>query len=91
MSIISTIVKSQFGERLYAKNIVFRLCLLGCDTLYERGLNAASPGGRICISSVGDSPDHEKLLGLFKGKECPAWTRTNAYYFDWHLTRRFQG
>ncbi len=78
-------------ERLDAANVVFGICLLGCDALYERGLIAVDSGGRIRISLAPESRAVRKLLVPYRGRKCTAWKRTNAHYFDWHLTRRFQG
>jgi len=43
------------SERFDVKNIVFGLCLLGCDALYERGLVSVGEVGRIIISAAQSS------------------------------------
>jgi len=78
-------------ERLDVENIVFSVCLLGCDALYERGIVAVSEKGRI-LSGTGQScPALNSVLRRFRGRRCDAWNKTRAAYFRWHLTRRFQG
>ena len=78
------------AERLDARNVVFSLCLLGCDALYERGLVTVAPAGRIRINSVGQSRVVQRVLLQYRSRKCTAWKETNAQYFDWHLKRRFQ-
>jgi hypothetical protein len=79
------------AERRDADNIVFCLCLLGCDALYERGLVAVAEGGRIVISSDQHTAALTAALSRFRGRKCAAWNPVRARYFNWHLTRRFQG
>ena len=78
-------------ERLDADNVVFSLCLLGCDALYERGLAAVRPGGSICFSNAYGHPDLKRAWKYFQKPKCKAWTEARATYFDWHLRNRFQG
>jgi hypothetical protein len=78
-------------ERLDAEHVVFSLCLLGCDALYERGLIGVRPGGEICLSEAHDSSILKRFLRAYSGRKCPAWKEATAEYFDWHLMRRFQG
>lgn len=78
-------------ERLDATNIVFGICVLGCDALYECGLIAVSDGGQICIAPTIESLTLEKVLGRYARRKCSAWSETTAEYFGWHLARRFQG
>lgn len=77
-------------ERLDAKNIVFPVCLLGCDALYERGLVSISETGRILTTSQPGSPILKKVLLQFKGQKCSTWSESNSEYFAWHLRERFQ-
>jgi hypothetical protein len=78
-------------ERLDAENVVFSLCLLGCDALYERGLVGVRRGGEICLSEAHDSSILKSFLHAYSRRKCSAWKETTAEYFDWHLMRRFQG
>jgi hypothetical protein len=78
-------------ERLDVENIVFSMCLLGCDALYERGLVAVAEGGRILLSGPQLCPAVKVVLRGLRGRSCNAWCEARARYFKWHLTRRFQG
>jgi len=78
-------------ERLDAEHVVFSLCLLGCDALYERGLVGVRRGGRICLSEAHDSSILKRLLRAYSNRKCSAWKEATAEYFNWHLMRRFQG
>lgn len=78
-------------ERLDTDNVVFGLCLLGCDTLYERGLVAVRPGGSVCFSDLYGNSDLKRASKYYHKRKCSAWTEARAAYFDWHLRNRFQG
>jgi|ERR1700723_1999069 len=78
-------------ERLDVPNVVFGVCLLGCDALYERGLVAVDERGYILSSTVQSSPDLRAVIRRFQKKKCKAWNEARAKYFNWHLTSRFQG
>lgn len=78
-------------ERLDAGNIVFGVCLLGCDALYEQGLLSVNDQGEIVSSSRSDSCALRKTLRQFEGGHCTAWRKSNAGYFAWHAKERFQG
>ena len=78
-------------ERLDAENIVFGVCLLGCDALYERGLLAIESRGRILTASAHDCKSLKNVLTRYGGRTCPAWKTTSAKYFSWHHEKQFQG
>ena len=69
-------------ERLDAENIVFGVCLLGCDALYERGLVSVGAKGKIYISSPATTTRSlSTLLRGLKHRKCAAWrspTRTTS-------------
>jgi hypothetical protein len=77
-------------ERLDAPNIVFGICVLGCDALYERGLISVGEDGRIRVAQLADARTVTKILRAYAKKTCNAWTPQNARYFEWHSSRRFQ-
>jgi hypothetical protein len=79
------------SERLDWKNIVFGVCLLGCDALYERGLLGVGPRGRICVSDTPASQILARVLRSYRGRKCEPWKVEAAGYFDWHLRFQFQG
>lgn len=76
-------------ERLDAENIVFGVCLVGCDALYERGLISVKDG-RIVTASHG-SKALRQLLKSYQRRRCPEWSISKKPYFDWHYERRFAG
>lgn len=78
-------------ERLDERYIVFGACLLGCDSLYERGIITVGEDGRMLISVIQASSDLREVLKIFKGRTCPAWNTRTKEYFAWHRTGRFQG
>lgn len=78
-------------ERLDVKNIVFGVCLLGCDALYERGLVGVRERGRILVSAAPTSRAVTAALRGLRGRSCDAWNLACAGYFRWHWLRRFQG
>jgi predicted restriction endonuclease len=78
-------------ERLDVENIVFGVCLLGCDALYERGLVSVGEEGRVLVSTVQSSSALRAVLKRFAGRKCDAWNATTAEYFEWHRRGRFQG
>src|ERR1017187_3001014 len=78
-------------ERLDFENVVFGLCVLGCDALYERGLVSVLREGEICIGGADKSRTLKSILRGFREKRCSAWKESAAHYFEWHATRRFQG
>jgi hypothetical protein len=78
-------------ERLDAENIVFGVCLLGCDALYERGFLAVGKNGQVLISPVQCGGAMKSVFRRFLGRTCKGWRAKTAEYFKWHLTQRFQG
>jgi hypothetical protein len=80
-------------ERLDFKNIVFGVCVLGCDALYEKGFISVAHGGKIRTSGVDTvSTALKNILREFRERQCGAWKKgKNDKYFEWHAERRFQG
>jgi hypothetical protein len=76
-------------ERLDAENIVFGVCLVGCDALYERGLISVKDG-RIVTASHG-SKALRQLLKPYQRRKLSKWSVSKKPYFDWHYERRFAG
>lgn len=78
------------GERRDAAHIVFPLCQMGCDLLYERGYVSVADSGRIVVTRSKEitRPVRAHLRNL-KGKRCPSWNPKTENYFRWHYERRF--
>jgi len=78
-------------ERLDARHVVFGVCLLGCDALYERGFVGVREKGGIVLTGAHSAPALKAALRILRGRHCQAWNLATAKYFEWHLSRRFQG
>jgi hypothetical protein len=78
-------------ERLDVPNIVFSVCLLGCDAFYERGFLGVGKRGRIVVSTAQSGRAIKAEFRRFRGRTCRDWNKGREEYFNWHLTRRFQG
>ena len=79
-------------EKRDALHIVFSVCQLGCDALYERGfLSVNSRGKVVATRRTGITLDLKRALKAVKGRSCPAWNSETEQYFDWHYSIRFQG
>lgn len=78
-------------ERLDAENIVFALCLLGCDALYEKGFISVNNNKKVVATDISKTiKDLYRALKKLKGKKCVAWTNDSSVYFLWHFENRFQ-
>jgi hypothetical protein len=83
--------KCTLREKRDASNIVFPLCLFGCDSLYERGIVGINSKGYVVViatSSLTKCVKHH--LRNIKGRKCGFWTDKNSRYFQWHYERRFR-
>jgi hypothetical protein len=79
-------------ERLDAGNIVFALCQLGCDALYERGMVSVDAQGKVVTIESGSLRGKlREAIQSLKGRRCPAWRVETSEYFIWHFERRFLG
>lgn len=78
-------------ERKDFDNVGMLACLLGCDSLFERGFIAIAPGGTILISNaVETAPDvsrfvKERLLG----RRSAWWNNDREKYYAWHREHVF--
>jgi hypothetical protein len=78
-------------EKRDAANIVFPLCLFGCDSLYERGIISIDDQGDVKVGTTFKiTKSLMKFLKEIKDKRCEYWTDTTAQYFQWHFERRFR-
>jgi hypothetical protein len=79
-------------ERRDAPKIVFALCLLGCDALYERGLASVDGKGMVVSANVPNFLDAlSRRLKMIRRRRCEKWHEGSTRYFDWHFRRRFRG
>jgi hypothetical protein len=79
-------------ERLDAYNIVFALCQLGCDALYERGMVSIDARGKVVTIELGSFRGKlRETIRSLKGRPCPAWRAETSEYFNWHFEWSFRG
>jgi hypothetical protein len=79
-------------EKRDAQNIVFALCQMGCDALYERGFISVDPNGKVVAVRVAGLPaELRRALQIVRGKVCKVLNEDTVPYFSWHFLRRFQG
>jgi hypothetical protein len=78
-------------ERRDARFIVFLLCCLGCDALYERGYVSVDEQGRFLVTKVGTRADALRRRLATTKKICDRWTARTSAYFGWHRENRFRG
>jgi hypothetical protein len=78
------------SERRDASHVVFPLCLLGCDSLYERGFVSVGPEGRAVTSSRDLPSSVRNHLKRISGRKCLSWKKNSSAYFLWHHDRRFR-
>src|SRR5689334_4713083 len=69
-------------ERLDLRNIVFTVCLLGCDALYERGLISVRTGGNLCANKSCDHSGLRNVLNALAKRRCSTWAVSKASYFE---------
>jgi len=77
------------SEKADIPNIAMPMCLMGCDSLYEKGYLTVLNGVVKVISNT-DSVITEKLQSL-SGNVCRYWSNNNESYFRWHNLNRFRG
>lgn len=78
-------------ERKNFLSIAMLICLLGCDSLYERGLIAVDARGNVTRTSQSVTPDVDRLLDALAGNECLAHNGSTADFFQWHRGNTFVG
>ena len=78
-------------ERKSFASIAMLVCLLGCDSLYERGLIAVDADGIVTRTSQSVTPDVDQLLDELVGNRCRQHNDTTAGYFQWHRDNTFIG
>lgn len=78
-------------ERKNSPAIAMLICLLGCDSLYEKGLIAVDSNGYIVRSSRTVVPDVDQILNELVGNTCSRHDDTTAPFFRWHFDNTFEG
>jgi hypothetical protein len=71
-------------ERLDS-GVVMLACVLGCDSLFDKGAIFVDNLGVIkATGKFGDHPDLVAFIGGLEGKVSSAYSDRSAKYFDWH-------
>lgn len=84
--------KCSLPEKQDAANIVFPLCLFGCDSLYERGYASVNSRGKVEVKIFdSNTPIVKTYLKSIEGRTCKSWTAQTAKYFAWHYKYHFRG
>lgn len=77
-------------ERKDINNVVFPICNIGCDVLYERGYIGINEKGKILTTkSLSTTREVKRILARLKNRGCSHWQEGNSKYFSWHYLRRF--
>ncbi|WP_067839576.1 hypothetical protein [Nocardia lijiangensis] len=79
-------------ERKDFDNIGMLACVLGCDSLFERGYIGVGSGGELLISNaVTASTEVEKhVTDHLRGRTTHWWKESREPYFAWHRDHVFQ-
>ncbi|MCX5009156.1 hypothetical protein OHB05_42320 [Streptomyces sp. NBC_00638] len=79
-------------ERWDTENIAMLACLLGCDSLYERGFITVEHGGQLQVSPLVEeaSAVDQHIKDHLQGRITPWWTPAREPYYAWHRTHTFQ-
>jgi len=66
-------------------------CLLGCDSLFEKGYVAVGEGGRILTSKLVEASGSvaEFVHHHLEGRVSPWWSLGRDKYYDWHRRHVF--
>ncbi|MEU5761163.1 hypothetical protein [Nocardia sp. NPDC047648] len=78
-------------ERKDFDNIGMLACVLGCDSLFERGYVGVADGGALVVSNaVNTSADVRQHVDTYlRDRQSHWWTTSREPYFAWHLDHVF--
>ena len=77
-------------EKRDASNVAMLLCSLGCDALFEHGLLAVAPDGKIVLSAkLKEARSAGDILARIRKRSCSAHSERSEVYFAWHRKNRF--
>lgn len=78
-------------ERRDLPNAAMMICVLGCDSLYERGYFTVNNEGTIIAATSPGSEAVEAVLESLAGNSCLRFDDATAAHFGWHRTNTFRG
>lgn len=67
------------------KNVVFPMCKLGCDEIFERGYVSVKDGEFVSLNKKPTTESIEAYINNIKGNNCPNFSTETSSYFDWHF------
>ncbi len=71
------------SERLETEHNLMPLCLLGCDSLFEKGFISVKDGYVIKGPIEANTKDLKAQITPLLGADCAYWTLESRQYFDW--------
>lgn len=78
-------------ERRDLSNVAMMICVLGCDSLYERGYIAVNNEGIVIATTGPGTEAMEAVLDSLAGNSCLSFDDGTAAHFGWHRTNTFLG
>ncbi|GAB3523699.1 hypothetical protein [Arthrobacter monumenti] len=79
------------SERKDFTSVAMLICLVGCDSFYERGMISVNEAGEIVRTSHSDSTELDSLLDAITGNKCLRYNSRTAAHFQWHYNNTFAG
>lgn len=78
-------------ERLDYINVAMLVCVLGCDSLYEKGYLGVDSMGRIVIGSGQSAGAANGILSSLADNQCLRHNEKTGAHFAWHYEHTFLG
>lgn len=79
------------SERQDFANVAMLVCLLGCDSMYERGYIGVNREGVVVPVARILQPDATAYMQPVLGKRCLRFNDRTAPHFRWHYLNTFRG
>lgn len=76
-------------ERRDLQNVAMMICVLGCDSLYERGYIAVDNEGIVIAATGLKTEALEVVIESLAGNTCLRFNDATAGHFGWHRTNTF--
>jgi hypothetical protein len=67
------------------KNIVFPMCKMGCDEIFERGYVSVEEGRFVSLNKAPITDPLSTYIDAIVGNECPYYNEDTEEYFLWHI------
>jgi len=71
-------------EKKDLANVATAMCVLGCDSLFEKGYIGVQNGRVIQIKPT-STTNAQSHVSMLVGQNCMDWKVGNENYFDWHF------